>query len=144
MRTFLGILAGIIIGFAAAALMGIAGQLLFPSNLRVERYTAQAATELFPQMPLGAQLFSILSWTVASLVGAALAKKISGGPASAWTVAGFFTLYVALTLLVLPMPGWMQGVALIGPVLAGFVANRLIGARKVIETQPETPNDAGA
>lgn len=142
MRTFLGIVVGIVIGFAAAALTGIAGQYLFPSNLRVERYTAEAAAELFPLMPLGAQLLSILSWSVAAFVGAVLAKRIGGGAGAAWTVAGFFTIYVALTLLVLPMPVWMQGLALIGPVLSGFIANRIVAGRSAAPTDSQASDDA--
>jgi len=141
-RIFLGIVAGIIVGLASAAGIGFLGDLLFPSGIAVERYTAAAAAEIFPRLPFGAQLLSILSWGIATLIGALLAKKIAGRSWAAWTVAGFFVLYVLLTLLVLPMPGWMQAVAIAGPVLGGFIANRLVAERPAIETPPEAPDDA--
>lgn len=141
-RIFLGIVAGIVVGLASAAGIGFLGDLLFPSGLTVERYTAAAAAEIFPRLPFGAQLLSILSWGIAALIGASLAKKIAGRSWTAWTVAGFFVAYVALTLLVLPMPGWMQAVAIVGPVIGGFVANRIVADRPVVATPAEAFDDA--
>ena len=58
----------------------------------------------------------------------------------AWTVAGFFIVYVLLTLLILPVPIWMQVLAAIGPIVGGFVGNHVV--RGHIAPTPETPSDA--
>ncbi len=142
MRTFLGIAAGIIVGLASAAGIGFLGDFLFPSGIAVERYTAAVAADIFPRLPFEAQLLSILSWGIATLIGASLAKKIAGRSWAAWAVAAFFVAYVVLTLLVLPMPGWMQAVAIGGPVIGGFIANRLVAERPAAEAPVEAPDDA--
>jgi hypothetical protein len=129
MRAVLGMFAGIVAGFAAMLAIATIGGLIFPSSARIDAINAEQIVAAFPTLPMGAKIAIILSWFGGALVGAALAKKIAGRGWAAWTVAGLFALYVMLTVLILPMPSWLQGVAVLAPLIGGLIANHLVADR---------------
>ena len=129
MRAVLGIVAGIVAGFAAMLAIAMAGGLIFPSSARIDGFNAEQIVGAFPTLPTGAKIAIILSWFGGALIGAALAKKIAGRGWAAWTVAGLFALYVMLNVLILPMPSWLQAVAVLAPLIGGLIANHLVGDR---------------
>ena len=129
MRAVLGIIAGIVAGFAAMLIIATAGGLIFPSSARIDGFNAEQIVAAFPTLPTGAKVAIILSWFGGALIGAALAKRIVGRGWAAWTVAGLFALYVVLNVLILPMPSWLQAVAVLAPLTGGLIANHLVGDR---------------
>ena len=137
MRAVLGLVAGIVIGFAAMLVIATSGGLIFPSSARIDGFNAEQIVAAFPTLPMGAKIAIILSWFGGALVGAALAKKIVGRGWAAWTVAGLFALYVVLTVLVLPMPNWLQAIAVLAPLIGGLLANHLVAGQP--PAAPVTP-----
>lgn len=135
MRAALAIIAGIVAGFAVMVAIALVGGSLFPGP-RIEALNAEAAAAALPSLPLGAKLTIALSWFGGTLAGAYAAKRIAGAAWAAWTVGGVLTAYVLLTLLVLPMPGWLQALGVVAPLLGALIGNHLVAARPV---QPEAP-----
>jgi hypothetical protein len=80
--------------------------------------------------------------TVNALVGGMAAKGIAGRGWAAWTVAGFFAVYVLVTTMILPMPGWLQAIAVTAPLIGGLVGNHLVRERQPAAATPQTPADA--
>jgi hypothetical protein len=69
-------------------------------------------------------------------VGATVAKLIARRGWAAWTLAGIFVVYVFISTLVLPMPGWLQAVAVLAPLIGGLLANHLVADRLVTAEAP--------
>lgn len=130
MRAVGGILAGVIAGGVAMVCVALVGGLLFPSAARVDGFDTQAALAVFPSLPTGAKIAVILSWLAAALVGGMVAKKIAGGAWAAWTVTGVYVAYVLLTVNILPMPAWLQAMAVAAPLFGGLIANHLVADRR--------------
>jgi len=133
MRAVIGLVVGLVVGFAALILIALAGGFLFPSPARIDNFNAEQLIELFPAIPVGAKVAIILSWFGGALIGAAAAKWIVGRGWAAWTITGFFAVYVLLNVMVLPMPGWMQAIAVAAPLIGGLLANHLVAERVVAD-----------
>lgn len=141
MRGFLAIVLGIVAGLIAMFAIATIGGLLFPSSAVVDATNAEQIRGVFPTLPTGAKIAIILSWFGGPLVGGALAKWISGQGWAAWTTTAIFTLYVLLTVLILPMPGWLQALAVVAPLIGGLIANHLVPARAVLDPASENARD---
>ena len=139
MRGVLAIIVGILVGFVAIIAVGVLGDLLFPSNTQIDGFTSEGAEQLlaaFPTLPVGAKLALVLSWFAGALTGAMAAKGIAGRGWAAWTVAGFFAVYVLVTTMILPMPGWLQAIAVAAPLIGGLIGNHLVRERVPAATAP--------
>ena len=142
MRAVIAIVAGIVVGFIALILIALIGGLLFPSPAQIDNFNSEQLIAAFPTLAMGAKIAIILSWFGGAFVGAATAKRLAGRGWAAWTIAGFFCLYVLLNVLILPMPGWLQAIAVAAPLIGGLLANHFVAERVAAEparTAPE-PN----
>jgi len=135
MRGLLAIVAGIVVGFCTMFVIAYVGGLIFPTSARVEM-TAEQVAAAFETLPMGAKIAIIASWFGGAMVGAAVAKKIAGAGWAAWTIGVLFALYVLVTVLILPMPGWLQVLAVLAPLIGTLLANHLIGASQVVSEAP--------
>lgn len=138
MRGFFGILAGLAVMVAIAVVIAFVGGLIIPStpvmaNMSDPEGVKQAYASLSPE----AQLLGVMAWSLGGFVGALIAKYIIGRPWAVWTLTGLTEAYMLITVLMLPMPGWMQVVALVLPLVAGFLANRLVANREHRADLPE-------
>jgi hypothetical protein len=129
MRATMAIVLGIVLGFVTMLAVALLGGLLFPSDARIDSVSAEQLVAVFPTIPMGAKIAIILSWFAGALVGAMIAKRIAGRGWAAWTITAIFAVYVLLTVLVLPMPGWLQVVAVVAPLIGGLLANHLVDER---------------
>lgn len=134
MRAVLGVLAGLVVGAIVMLAIAMAGGLLFPSPARIDAINAEQVAAAFPTLPVGAKIAIVLSWFGGALSGAALAKRLAGGGWAAWTVAGLFAVYVLLNVMILPMPSWLQAVAVLAPLIGGLLANHLVAERRAAPT----------
>jgi hypothetical protein len=130
MRAVVAIVAGVLVGFAALLLIALVGGLVFPSSARIDGFDAEQLVAAFPTLAPGAKVAIVLSWFGGALAGAMVAKRISGQGWAAWTIAGIFALYVLITVMILPMTGWLQALAVLAPLLGGLIANHLVAARR--------------
>ena len=151
MRGVVAIIIGILVGFVAILTVGVVGGLLFPSTTQIEGINSETVWQLvdtFPALPLGPKLVIVLSWFAGALVGAMAAKGIAGRGWAAWTVAGFFAVYALVTVMILPMPGWLQATAVAAPLIGGLIGNHLVrervpaAATAAVVVAPEPQADA--
>ena len=126
MRAALGILAGLVAGLIAMIAIAALGGLIYPSPVGIDARNAEGLAAAFPGLPTGAKLAILLSWLGGALIGAAIAKRIIGRAWAAWTIAGLATVLVLVNVMILPMPGWLQVVSVLAPVLGGLIANHIV------------------
>ena len=140
MRALLGLVAGIVAGIVAMMAVGWIGGMFFT----VEGPSAPAGSEAFAtalgSAPVATHVTILLSWFFAALAGAATAKAIARVSWPGWVIAGALALMLAGTFLV-PLPAWMQILAVAGPLVAGVLADVLIKGRPRVE-EAEAPADA--
>lgn len=141
MRGFMGIVAGLVAVGIVMTLISFIGAQLIPTG-PADASSVDAIKATYESLSTAARWMIIASWLLGVLAGAALAKRIIGRPWAAWTVAGLFEAYLLLTVLMLPMPGWMQVAALAAPLLAGLLANHLVANRIEVDTEAGTERSA--
>ena len=128
-RNILGIVAGIVAGAVAMLLVAYLGGLLFPIPGAGTTRDPEQVKAAFALASMGARLAVLVSWFCGALAAAAVAKQVIGRNWAAWTLTGVFTVYVLLNVLILPMAALLKVLAVAGPLLAGWLANRLIRER---------------
>ena len=129
MRAFGGLVGGLVAGFLVMILVGFIGGLMFPMGAQMDATNAQQIQATFGAASLGAKFMVVLSWASGALAGAIVAKKVSGADWAAWAIAVVFALYVLASVFVLPMPGWLQALAVALPLVGGYIATRHVRAR---------------
>lgn len=140
MRAVLGIVAGLIGLAVAMMLVSFIGSEIISTAPAVNTSSVDAIKTTYGGLSTEARIMIIASWFFGVLAGAAIAKRIVGRPWAAWTIAGLFEAYLILTVLMLPMPVWMQVAALAAPLLAGLAANHLVANRVIVDADED---DAG-
>ena len=128
MRAVLGIIVGLLAGFLALILIGTIGVgATYSVPAGVDVYKSREVVELILNMPPGPKIALLVAVFGGALVGAAVAKRIARRAWAAWTVAGLIALYIVLSVLSLPLAGWMQALVIAAPLLGGFIGNHLVG-----------------
>lgn len=139
MRAVLGIIVGLLAGFFTIILIGIVGvgaTYSVPPGLNV--YNSRAVVDAVLNMPPAPKIALLVALFGGALAGTALAKRIARRAWAAWTVAGLIAIYVVLSVLSLPLPGWMQALSIAAPLLGGLIGNHLVsGGAPVADTTPE-------
>ena len=135
--------AGVLAGFAAMLAVGFIAGMIYPLSGEVDARDPEGFASIIASAPLGARLSILLGWFAAGLAGSAVAKLVSKSRGPAWAVAAFFALFVVLNVLMLPMPTWMQVVAIAAPLLGGLLGSH-VKARARIVAPEETTADADA
>lgn len=141
MRAVLGILAGLAGVIATMMLVSFIGGQLLGDVPGVNTSDMDAIKATYGALGTDAQILIVVSWFLGVLAGAAIAKSIIGRPWAAWTIAGLFEAYLLLTVVMLPMPGWMKLAALLAPLIAGLLANHLVKNRVEATVERETLAD---
>ena len=136
MRGFLGLVAGLVAGLAALFVVGTIAGYIFPTPARVDSaMNAEQLVAATAAMSMGARLALLGCWFVGALVGAAVAKRVSGAAWAAWTVTLLVTLMVLVSVLVLPLPGWLQALAVVAPLIGGFIGNHLVDGLTAVDEE---------
>jgi hypothetical protein len=129
MRAVAGIICGLIAGLIATILVGIVGVgATFTPPDGIDPANSRQVLEAFGGMPAGSKIAIMLAWFAGGLVGALVAKAIARQAWAAWTVSSLTAAYVLLNVLVLPMPGWMQALSVVAPLIGGLIGNHLVKA----------------
>jgi hypothetical protein len=129
MRAVLAIIIGLVVGGLVTGVVAVIGGQLFPAPPGTRITNAQQVIDAFAGLPAGAKWAVILSWFGGAFAGSVAAKWVARRGWAAWTIAGLFAIYVLANVLILPMPGWMQALAVALPLAAGLFANHLIATR---------------
>lgn len=133
MRTFLSSVAGIVVAFAAMALFAWIGGSIFPISGNVSLRETDQIRAAFEMAGVGPKLVIIVSAALGALVGGALAKWLSGSRGPVWAVALFMAAYGFANAFFLAMPPVMLLGAVVGPLLAGMIAERVVPTRTLAE-----------
>ena len=128
MKELLGLVGGVVAGIAAMMLVGWFGGMVFAVEGPAAPAASEAFTDALGSAPLGTHVMILISWFAAAFAAAATAKAISRVSWPGWTLAGLFSLVLAGTFLV-PLPTWMQILAVAAPLVAGVLADVLIRGR---------------
>ncbi|WP_129793381.1 hypothetical protein [Sphingosinicella sp. CPCC 101087] len=129
MKSLAGLVAGLVAAVAAMIAVGFVGNLFVPLSDAPVPGETEAVTVALAAAPLGAQVTVLLAWFAAALAGAAAARFISRASWPGWTIAGLLALLLAGTFLV-PLPIWMQTIAVLGPLAGGAIAQLLVPLRR--------------
>ena len=126
MRAVGGIIAGLIAAAAITILVGFVGMLLtFRVPASVHPGDTRALVDTLANLPVGALSALAVAWLTGAIAGAWTARRISGLGWAAWVVTLIFAAYVVLNAWILPMPGWMQVVWIVAPLIGGLIGNHL-------------------
>ena len=126
-RAVLGVVAGLCAAVLTVMAVQALGHALYPYPADVDLSDPEQIARVFPVIPVAAKLFVVAAWFGGALIGAAAAKAIVGRSWAAWAIAGFIVVGAVMNLFVIPHPVWMQLSAVIAPLLAGVIANHLVG-----------------
>lgn len=135
MKTFVGLLAGIVAGALVMMLVGFIGTSLYPLHVTTDPNDRQALIEGLRTASVGAQVSVLLAWFLGTFAAAAVAKKLSGAAWPGWTIAGVLAALLAFIFFV-PLPVWMQTLAPMSPLLGAAAADILVKGRRA-----EAPGD---
>ena len=118
------VVAGFVVGGVEAL-----GHMIFPPPEGLDLNNPDDLAQLMTVIPLGAKIAVMVAWFVGALVGALAAGWIGKGKIPGWVVAGFMLIASVATTQMFPHPVWMVGGAVILPVIAKLLADRLIADR---------------
>ena len=125
MRNLAGLVAGLAAAVAAMIAVGFVGNLFVPLSDATAPGQSEAVTVALTTAPIGAQVIVLIAWFSAAFAGAAVARYVSRATWPGWTIAGLLALFLAGTFLV-PLPIWMQVLAVLGPLAGGALAQGLV------------------
>ena len=128
-RSILGVVLGIVAAVLTVMAVQAIGHQLYPYPADVDLNDPEAIARVFPTIPTAAKLFVVAAWFGGALVGAAVAKLITGRAWAAWTIAVLMAIAAVMNLFIIPHPVWMQFSAILAPLLGGLVANHLVKRR---------------
>jgi len=132
MKALMGLIAGIAAAFAAMLAVEMGGRAFAISGPAT---SGEALLTALASAPVATQLLVLLAWIAAAFAGAAVAKRVSRLSWPGWVIAGGLALLLAGAFL-MPLPGWMQIVAVIGPLAAGLLADMMVAGARRTEVEP--------
>ena len=139
MRSVLGLIAGAVAAVAAMMLVGFIGGMFVPLSDAVVPGQREALTVALASASIGAQAIVLLAWAVAGFAGAATARWVSRAAWPGWAIAGLLAVMLAGAFLV-PLPIWMQVLAVLGPLAGGMLAHALVPGNRLASDAVATVN----
>jgi len=127
LRTFLAVLAGLIVGYVIITVFETVSTLVYPLPPGVDPTDIEALRAIVDLIPAGAFVFIIAGWGVGAFAGSWLAGRIATRYKSAHglVVTVLLTLGGLFTLLTIPHPVWVWVVGLAALVGGGYAGSRL-------------------
>lgn len=141
MRTFLGILVGLVVALAVQACSDFVGNALYPTGIR-DMFNREQVTEAFANRPLGALLINVAGYFLAALIGGWLARRISAQGWTVWVPAGLMALMALIIVFAYPLPAWTWFASLAAPLVGGLIARHLGADPAAPAAAEETSSDA--
>lgn len=132
LRTALGILAGVVVAGIAVFVVEGLGHALFPPPADLNLADPQDQARLIAAMPVAAKLMVVLAWFLGALAGSAAAMAIARKPLAGWVVAVVMVALSGWTTQMFPHPTWMVVAAVVLPLVAVWLARRLVARRLAV------------
>jgi hypothetical protein len=107
-RSILAVILGLLSAFVLIALVQMIGVRVYPPPPGMDPTNLESMKAAMAQIPLGALLFVLLSYTVGSVAGGWVAARFApkGGMMHAMTVAALLFGAGLMNLMTIPHPAW--------------------------------------
>lgn len=139
MRALAGIVLGLIVALIVAVIAGfVAAATTFSVAPGLDPRDTGQVLRALAAMPLATQLTLALAWLLSALAGALVAKAIARRAWPAWVVTLLVAAYFGANALVLPLPLSTKLLWIVGPLLGGWIGERLVRAGAVAASAPTT------
>jgi hypothetical protein len=127
-RKILGVIVGLVGGFAVIVMLQAAGQVLWPMPQGLDPRDRDAIVAVIRGMPAGFLWWTALSWLGGTFAGTFIASRVTRDPWVTWpalTVEAGLLAIGALNVAVLSYPAWFWVVGLSAFPLGAFAGMRL-------------------
>ncbi|MBC8089560.1 MAG: hypothetical protein H7Z40_20035 [Phycisphaerae bacterium] len=134
MRSVRPVLIGLGTTFVFVMMLQAFGGILWPVPAGVDLSSKEAVLVAQAAAPMMAKLYAVLTFGIAVLVGAFLARKIAGGinTTPSWIVGGVYTVICTLYALGSQFPVWMQLTTIALPLPSAWLGLTLAAERRRI------------
>ena len=121
------VIVGIVVAFGLVAAIESLGHTLFPPPKDVNWNDPNVLRDYVQRLPLGALLFLVAAWAIATFTGGFAAARIARARPMlfAGIVGGLVFCATIANLVTIPHPAWMVVTGLAGIVIATVAAGRL-------------------
>lgn len=128
-RLIIGIIAGLVAGFATIWGIDLIGHLIYPvpSDLAIDDFEAIGA--YIESMPAAALAIVAFAWFAGALVGGFVAAAIGRRRWAAWLIAALVAAAGVVNIVMIPHPVLLQIAAIVAPALGGLIAAHLARGR---------------
>jgi len=130
LRAVLGIVVGIVAGFAAVMVTQALVNLIYPLPSGINVFDRQQMAEIFRGLSAGHLALVVLTYLVGGFAGGYVARLIARRRWAAWVPAGLIALTAAVNVFTYPHPIWAQIGGILAPLLGGWLAARMAGPRE--------------
>jgi hypothetical protein len=127
LRSVVGVVVGAVAALLLVAGIETIGHLVYPPPAGLDYSDAEELRQYVGAMPVGAFLFVLAAWLIATLAGALVACFIARKrpPLIAGIIAALMLIATARNLVAIPHPFWFSLTALIGILIMAFLAGRM-------------------
>ncbi len=126
-RKILAVLAGIISSFVLVFLIDAIGHVVYPFPADLDFNNAEQMSAYVQMMPAGAHLLVLAAWIISTFVGSFITWMIAKEkPMMLASIIGILMMVASvITLVMIPHPAWFSISAVIGIILAAFLAGKV-------------------
>ncbi len=126
-RKILAVVAGLVTGFILAAIFETFDTFLYPPPPELDRSNIEQMNAYIQTLPIGAFLILLAAWVVATFGGGVVAWIIAKEkPMMFASIIGALLLAASVVnLVMIPHPTWFSISAVVGILLATFLAGKL-------------------
>jgi len=123
----LGVVAGVLAGGIAVALIEMPGMFLHPLPPNLDMSDAAALQAHFAGAPLAALIGVAIAWSVGPLVGSWVAASIARWAyfAHGMIIASIFVALDVMSIRIFPHPAWLAVVGVLAPIATGWLGSSL-------------------
>ena len=139
MRTFLGILVGIVVALGVQSAVDLLSNMIWPAAI-TDMWDARQVSEAMAARPIGALLFNVAAYFLGGLAGGWVARRIARAGWATWVPAGLLAAMALLIGFSFPLPTWTLFANFAAPLVGGLIARHL-GADPASPAD-EAPTDA--
>jgi len=133
MKKVLAVVVGVVAGFAIVFIGDATSHSLSPLPKGLDYTNRDEMRVYIESIPISVLIIMVIFWLASSFLGAMLAARINRAnwKRTALITGGILMAAAILNLAMLPHPGWMWVVALVGYIPAAFFGGWLVRAKSV-------------
>lgn len=125
MRILLGVIAGAVAAVLCIFALEYVGHQIHPPPASFENASREEMARMIAQLPMSAFALVVAAWFLGALIGAWVANAIARRALAGWIVAVLVMAASLATVIMFPQPVWMWAAAILAPLVAGWLAQRL-------------------